>query len=137
VFLVILLLLFYFWRFLGQRLCKTIVFLTGEVTHPAKSFRTNGGVSQLDLRRLVLTSISFATARSVIANGYQAAVNAAGYFAVLARPNSGSNTAVSESSHNGYVRNRELSRGTKCIMRRFRDAIKMHRHVWTAPFWQE
>jgi hypothetical protein len=124
VFLVILLILF---GFCAQTLGKAIILPKRGATQPAKHFGANAGISQRDLRRVALASISVATARSVIANGYQVVANAAACFEARAKtlfPNLGDNKAVSGVWHGGYVRNRELGSGTTNIMNRFGDAIE-------------
>ena len=129
MFLVIVLILFGFWGILGQSSRKVTTLLRGESAQPTKPFSEYAGILQVDLHGVTFGTISFATIVSVLANAYQAVTNAAGCLITLARPifcNFGNSEAVSEASRSRYVRNRELSRGTKSIMRNFSDTNKMH-----------
>lgn len=127
VFLVILLIFIGFLGLLKLSLRKAINLLRGEAAWPVKSFSKNAGVLQVDLRSVAFASISFAKTVSVIANAYQAVTNAAGCLAAIARPifyKFGSKKTVTETSRSRYVRNPELSCGTKSTLRNFSGTIK-------------
>ena len=86
MFLVILLILFGFFELWRQPLWNATILLKDEAKQPIKSFGKNAEILQMGLCDIALKSISFAMARSVMANGYQAVSNAAGCLAALAKP---------------------------------------------------
>lgn len=127
MFLVILLILFGFFELWRQPLLNATILLKDEAKQPIKSFGKNAEILQMGLCDIALKSISFAMARSVMANGYQAVANAAGCLAALAKPifrDLGSGKTVRETLQNRYFENQELSRDTKSIMTDFGDRIK-------------
>lgn len=126
MYFVILLILFSFFGFLSQPLCKAITLPKGKTTRRLKSSRDNAGISQFGLSHVATSSISFATGRSAIANGYRAVANATSCFATLAKTiffKLGCNKSVSAAWQSRYVRNHEPSRGAKSIMRDFGEVI--------------
>jgi hypothetical protein len=127
VFLVIVLILFGFSGLWAQPFRKATILLRHETTQPAKYLAAKAGISQIGLLRVGLAIISFAAARSAIANGFRAGAKQAGCFVALAKPicdNFVRSKAASETVQNRYVENQELCRDTKSIAGDFGELIK-------------
>lgn len=127
MFLVIVLILFGYSGLGVQPLRKATILLRHETAEPAKYFAAKAGIAQMGLLHVELASIRFAEVRSAVANGFRAVANVADYVAAVAKPtfrDFGNSKAASETLQSRYVKNGELSRESKSIMRDFGDVIK-------------
>jgi hypothetical protein len=106
-----------------QPLRKATILLSGKAPQPAKYLAAKAGISQVLPRRVALAS----TIRSAIDNACRVAANVAGCFATLTIPICGNfvrSKAASATVQSRYIKNGELSRESKSIMRDFGDVIK-------------
>ena len=127
VFLVIVLILFGFWRTLGQQLCKQTTLGKREDLQSAKSSIESTATLYMDLHGADSRSIRFAISECRAARKHQVVADREVLLAVKARAllyKLGSKKTVSDLSPSQSVRNQKLSKNTGSGMKNIGEAIE-------------